>query len=57
MNMLNLKKDMKDKHGNVLLKANTAYFPKGEEVIKGKKYLIYDSEIKNEEILIPASNL
>lgn len=55
--MLNLKKDMKDKHGNVLLKANTAYFPKGEEVIKGKKYLIYDSEIKNEEILIPASNL
>jgi hypothetical protein len=53
MDMLLLKKDMKDSDGTVLLKANTPYMPKCEDVVKGKKYLVYDSEIEDQEVLLP----
>ena len=33
MDMLILKKDMKDRQGNVLLKANATYMPKYEEIL------------------------
>lgn len=53
MDMLVLNEDMKDREGNVLLKANTPYMPKCEDIVEGKKYLVYDSELEGEEVLIP----
>lgn len=46
------KNDIKDNEGNILLKANTTYFSKGEETINGKEYMVFDSEIETEEVLI-----
>jgi hypothetical protein len=53
MDMLILKRDMKDDNGDILLKANTPYLPKGEDIINNKIYLIYDSEIEDQEVLLP----
>lgn len=53
MDVLILKKDMRDSNGDILLKANIPYLPKGEDIVGGKKYLIYDSEIENQEVLLP----
>ena len=50
--MLVLKKDVKDNAGSILLKANTPYMPKGEDIVNGKKYLVYDSEIAEQEVLL-----
>ena len=44
---------MKDGDGSILLKANTPYLPKGEDIVNGKNYLVYDSEIAEQEVLLP----
>lgn len=52
MDMLVLKEDMKDKDGTVLLKANTPYMHKSKDTVNGKSYLVYDSEVESQEVLI-----
>jgi hypothetical protein len=53
MDMLVLKVDKISSNGDVLLKANTPYMSKSEEILNGKRYLVYDSEIENQEVLLP----
>lgn len=53
MDILVLKEDKISSNGDVLFKANTPYMPKGEEILSGKRYLVYDSEIENQEVLLP----
>ena len=50
------KEDIKDKNGNVLLKADTQYMLKYEDVIDGKRYAVYDTEIKDYELLVAINN-
>lgn len=53
MDELRVRKDWTDKKGNILFKANVPYYPKGEDTVNNKRYLVYDCELKGEEILIP----
>lgn len=53
MNLMVLKENMLDKKGRILLKADRAYIPEYEEFINGKRYLVYNSEIEDKEVLIP----
>ena len=46
----------KDKNGNVLLKADTQYMLKCEDVIDGKRYAVYDTETKDYELLVAINN-
>lgn len=50
------KEDIKDKNGNVLLKADTQYMLKCEDIIDGKRYAVYDTEIKDYELLVAINN-
>jgi hypothetical protein len=52
MDILTVKKDMKI-DGKVIFKAGVVYIPKGTEFINGKEYLVYDTEIKGQEYLLP----
>ena len=52
MDTLTVKEDFRLKDGRVLLKNNTAYLPKGTDIVNGKKYLVYDTEIEGQEYLV-----